>query len=344
MENTNKLQWADNLRALATVSVVILHITAPLLTSMRSLTDWWIGNIIESLVRFSVPVFFMLTGSLLFDKEYAIDIFLKKRFFRVIIPFLFWSILYILFSLTIKIIHKEPLDFFKGFTFIINQLKNGSSYHLWFVYTLLGIYLFTPIISKWIRNSTNNEILYFLIIWLITVLLTYPVLSVFNTKIDLSHFTGFLGYTILGYYLKKIKFENCSKKDLIAIVLFFTGLFITILGTFFLFKLKEKMDELYYEYLTLNVLMCSIGVYLYIKDKNIHNQFLLRLINLINKFSYGIYLAHVLILTFLTKAGITCFFIHPVIGIPVTTLLCMTLSVLMINIINKIPFGKHVTG
>lgn len=339
-----KLQWADSLRALATIAVIILHVTAPLLTSMESLTDWWIGNIIESSVRFSVPVFFMLTGALIFDKEYSIGTFLKKRFFRVIIPFLFWSIPYILFSLILKALHEEELDFFKVFIFIIDQFKNGSSYHLWFVYTLLGIYLFIPIISKWVRNSTNKEILYFLILWLITVLFTYPILSIFKTKIDFSYFTGFLGYTILGHYLRKINFDSSKKKDFIAIVLFFTGLIITIIGTYFLFKFKGKMDELYYEYLTLNVLMCSIGVYLYIKDKNIKNQSVLKFLNLMNKFSYGIYLVHVLILIFLTKAGITCFFINPLIGIPLTSILCLILSSLTIYVVNKLPYGKYISG
>ncbi|WP_433833708.1 acyltransferase [Flavobacterium anhuiense] len=339
-----KLQWADSLRALATVSVIILHVTAPLLTSMESLSNWWIGNIIQSSVRFSVPIFFMLTGSLLFDKEYAIDVFLKKRFFKVVLPFLFWSIPYILFSLVIKIMHKEHLDFFQVFMFTIDQFKNGSSYHLWFVYTLLGIYIFTPIISKWIKNSTNKEVLYFLSIWLITILYTYPIFSIFSTKLDLSHFTGFLGYAILGYYLRKISFENSTKKNLIAFILFFTGLLITIVGTFFLYKIKGKMDELYYEYLTFNVLMCSMGIYLYIKDKNIKSIFFLNFLNLINKFSYGIYLVHVLVLAFLTKAGITCFFIHPLIGIPVTSLLCLTISTLLIYIINKLPYGKYISG
>ncbi|UKJ08257.1 acyltransferase [Solitalea lacus] len=339
-----KLQWADSLRALTTIAVIILHVTAPLLTSMESLTDWWIGNIIESLVRFSVPVFFMLTGALLFDKEYSISIFLKKRFFRVVIPFIFWSIPYILFSLTLKVMHKEHLDYFQVFTFIIDQFKNGSSYHLWFVYTLLGIYLFTPIISKWIRSSTNKEILYFLIIWLITVLFTYPILSIFETKVDLSYFNGFLGYTILGYYLRKVNFESTRKKDSIAIFLFFPGLIITIAGTYFLFILKGEKDELYYSYLTFNVLMCAIGVYLYVKDKYVKNQFILKFLNLINRFSYGIYLVHVLILIFLTKAGITCFFIHPLIGIPATTILCLTFSVLIIYIVNKLPYGKYISG
>lgn len=339
-----KLQWADSLRALSTIAVIVLHITSPLLTSMKSLTNWWIGNIIESSVRFSVPVFFMLTGALLFDKEYTIGVFLKKRFFRVIIPFLFWSIPYILYSLAIKVVHKENLDLFIVFTFVIDQFKNGSFYHLWFVYTLLGIYLFTPVIGKWIRNSTSKEILYFLIIWLLTVLFTYPFLSVFETKIDLSNFSGYLGYCILGYYLRKVNIQNTLKKDIIAIFLFFTGLIITIAGTYFLFLLKGEKDELYYSYLTLNVLMCAIGVYLYIKDKYVKNQSVSKFLRVMNKFSYGIYLAHVLILTILTKAGITCFFIHPLIGIPLTTVLCLTFSTLTIFLVKKLPYGKYISG
>ena len=339
-----KLQWADSLRTIATIAVIILHVTAPLLTSMESLTNWWIGNIIESSVRFSVPVFFMLTGALLFDKEYPLNTFLKKRFFRVIIPFLFWSTIYISFSLTLKVLHNEELHFFNVLNFVIDQFKNGSSYHLWFVYTLLGIYLFIPIISKWIRNSNNDEILYFLILWFITVLLTYPFLSIFKTSIDFSNFSGYLGYCILGYYLRKVNFQNTHKKDIIAIFLFFTGLIITITGTYFLFLLKGEKDELYYSYLTLNVLMCAIGVYLYIKDKYLTNQLVLKFLSVMNKFSYGIYLVHVLILTFLTKAGITCFFIHPLIGIPLTTVLCLLISGLIIYLISKLPYGKYISG
>mgnify|MGYP003582537412 CR=1 FL=1 len=339
-----KLQWAENLRALATISVIVLHVTAPLLTSIGSLTSWWIGNIIESSVRFSVPIFFMLTGSFLFDKDYSTEIFLKKRFLRVVVPFLFWSIIYILFNLTLKLKHQESLDFYSVLTFITDQLKNGSSYHLWFVYTLLGIYLFIPIISKWIRNSTNSEILYFLVIWAITVLFTYPLLSIFETKIDLSYFTGFLGYTILGYYLRKMNFERSKKKDSIAIFLFSSGLIITISGTYFLFNLKGEKNELFYNYLTLNVLMCSIGIYLFFKDKYVKNQFVLKCLNLLNSYSYGIYLAHVLILALLTKAGINCFFIHPLVGIPLTTVVCLLASAIIVYVINKLPFGKYISG
>lgn len=143
-----KLVWADNLRAIATVAVILLHASAPLVPREGFNFDWWTGNLIQSLVRFCVPIFFMLTGLLLFDKEYELFSFLKKRFSRIIYPFLFWSFFYILFDIGLKIRHGEQLDLLSALKFMINQYKGGSYYHLWFIYVMIGLYLITPVIRR----------------------------------------------------------------------------------------------------------------------------------------------------------------------------------------------------
>ena len=35
----------------------------------------------------------------------------------------------------------------------------------------IGLYLMTPILSRWIKNATEGEINYFLIIWLIVMVI-----------------------------------------------------------------------------------------------------------------------------------------------------------------------------
>jgi surface polysaccharide O-acyltransferase-like enzyme len=46
----------------------------------------------------------MVSGALLLNKKYEFNYFFKKRFNRVVIPLIFWSIIYVLFSIFIFLI------------------------------------------------------------------------------------------------------------------------------------------------------------------------------------------------------------------------------------------------
>ena len=290
-----KLFWADNLRVIATIAVIFLHVSATVLYKFNTVprSYWWIGNIYDSSVRFCVPVFVMLTGALLLSKEYILGVFLKKRLLRVVLPFAFWSLIYLIYYYRLHYLYETRLSRSEDLHWIFFYLKKGSSFHLWYVYMIIGIYLFIPIIGKWVRVSTEKEILYFLSIWLITLFLTYPSISENKLNIDLTYFTGFIGYLVLGYYLSTKTFGNKKRTDIISIFLIVSGIVITIVGTY-LFSLKEKkFNSVFYEYLTPNILMVSVGLFLFIKNRqDFKSEVLLTIRNFINKFSYGIYLVH----------------------------------------------------
>src|SRR3984885_4937243 len=129
------IDWISNLRLIALYAVVILHCTSPLLMGFGKvpMADWWEADFLNALVRFAVPVFVMITGALLLGREYEIGDFLKKRLTRVVIPFLFWSLVYIWYSWYI-----EDITFDANIWFdvkeVLHLLKIGASYHLWYVY------------------------------------------------------------------------------------------------------------------------------------------------------------------------------------------------------------------
>jgi len=159
----DKKLWLDNLRVISTIAVIVLHVSAPILSQYKkvSIEIWHIGNLYDGSVRFCVPVFFMLSGTLLLSKDYKISVFLKTRFWRIIPPLVFWSIIYILYDYFF--VDKETLSKIEFVKNIVKKLFFGSKYHLWFVYSLLGLYLFIPILRKWIKNASKKEIQYFLI-------------------------------------------------------------------------------------------------------------------------------------------------------------------------------------
>ena len=342
------LDWIDSLRVLATFSVIFLHVAAEVIYKYGNISnlDWWIGNIYDSSVRFCVPIFLMISGILILSKTYeSIGEYLRKRVLRILFPFLFWSIIYIVKDVFVKFNHVESLTFIEIFKFILIELKSGASYHLWYVYLIIGLYLFFPIIGKWITKSNQHEIEYFLGIWLITIFAYLPFVKNFIPSIEISYFSGYIGFPVLGYYLSKTTF-NIKNKKVIYILLILAGLFVTIFGTFLMTKHYGRFWSGFYYYLSPNVILVSIGILLLFKDFVKNSTRTSSIIHFFSKHSYGTYLIHVLVLWILGKFGLSYAFVNPIIGIPITSVLCFIISTLIIYGINKLPWslGKYISG
>lgn len=166
-EDNNRIFYLDQLRVLSLMAIIVMHVTGPYLSG-SSITsfNWFIADIFSSFSRFGVPVFLMLSGSLLLNKKYTISEFLKKRYPCVLIPFAFWVIIYIIFTvLFLNNFHFTSLS--NAIIFFGKMLleTEGIFGHFWFVWLILTIYLIVPVINKWISNSSIREIEYFLFIW-----------------------------------------------------------------------------------------------------------------------------------------------------------------------------------
>lgn len=331
--------WIDNGRAIATIAVIILHTAAPILYRYNEVyvEYWWVGNIFDSAVRFSVPLFFMISGTLLLSRDYNLNDFLLKRFWRIVPPFIFWSLIYIFFDAVVSDTDYTKLSFGK---LIIRNLFQGSQFHLWFVYTLLGLYLFIPILRVWIKNSTKREIQYFIALWFVSTIYLIANWGNYLPQINLIHFSGFIGYFVLGYYLTY--FHRNLKK--VPIFLFLSGVIITIIGTFFLSQHENQFSSMFYNYLSPNVVASSVGIFLLIKKSSIKSKKLSYIICFISNYSYGIYLSHILVLRLLEKIGLNWNFSHPVISIPVVTIVSLLISSSIIFLIRRIKFGIYVSG
>lgn len=340
---SEKKEWIDYLRVIATVSVIFLHVSAEIPTLYKKIPNdiWWIGNFFDSSVRFCVPLFLMISGALLLGKKINTTDFLKKRIWRVLLPFLFWSLIYILLNVVFKLYTGEKINVLE---YVFNQLHYGSANHLWFVYMILGIYLFLPIINSWIVNSETNDLLYYLLLWGLTLFIALPFKTVLGFKIDLYYFSGYLGYLILGYYLSKYNFNKFRFIKISIFILFIVGFLITFSGTYLLTKEALVFNGSFYEYLTPNVLFMSIAVFVFGKHLIIKNVLLLKIIDLINKYSYGIFLIHILILILLRKINIYWNLLHPCFSIPLIVIICLTISLAIIYLINKLPYGKYISG
>lgn len=346
MEN-RKIDWLDNLRALATIGVIFIHVSSDYQpeSGTISLFSFWSGNIFCSLSRFSVPVFVMISGALLLRKEEPLAAFLKKRLTRLLYPFLFWSLIYILKSVSEHVADGAHYDFYSLLKEAVFKLRDGASFHFWYIYMIVGVYLFVPIIGKWIRHSTRKEQIYFLCIWLVTMLVQQPALEIFKPAVDLRYFSGFLGYLVLGYFLAESKFRTVRLKYVLGICCLLLGGGVTIFGTYYVLLTTGKYTSAFYEPLSPNILLYAAGIFLLFMDARIGCDVLVKLRNLISKYSYGIYLVHVMIFFQLGDYGLNWSFINPLIGIPLTAVVCLLLSLLIVFGVHKIPrIGTFISG
>jgi surface polysaccharide O-acyltransferase-like enzyme len=335
----NKSLWLDNLRVKATFMVVLIHAAAPGLYKYNQIPDswWWICNIYDSLLRCCVPLFVMISGALILNKDYELMDFLKKRFSKVAIPFIAWTIIYAVFN-----------HYYLGINYGINHiigflLFKPVSYHLWFVFMIISLYLATPVLRKWLKHANDKEIIFFLLICFIAAFIN-PIIKKWNGNtigFHLQFFTGYTGYFVLGYYL-------ANRSSLFSVTtawtLFILGALATVFGTYWLTSASGKFDAFFFEYLTPNVLLASAGLFIVFKlhfNRVIFNS---KIISIISKASLGIYFINVIFLVILNKHGINYTFIHPLISIPLLTLFVVVLSVAVIFTFQKIPKANYVTG
>lgn len=285
-----------------------------------------------------IGLFFMISGALLLPIKLDTMSFLKKRFSRVAFPAIFWSLFYLcanflLMSKSIGV--KELLS--------IPFSVQGSSV-LWFIYTLLGLYLLAPILSRWQKVASRSELEFYLGLWAIS--LCYPFLryvvniNTSNTGI-LYYFAGYVGYFVLGYYLKSY-LERVSWKLLIPALILAIGIPVVC-------KLKQIEVNFYdlFWYLSIFVVIqcvCWWKAICSIKQSAIGEK-TANYITELSKMTFGIYLVHIFIMRYvLWRCDFILSMENYYIQTATITILSFALSALCTYLIGFLPKSQYLIG
>jgi surface polysaccharide O-acyltransferase-like enzyme len=297
-----RILYADVLRDLAIVMVVILHAAGSLALKYTSLDHgaWWAANLLDSLTRSCVPLFFMVSGFFLLDstKEEPLGIFFRKRVRKVVVPFLGWAAFYIVWNVTY---HQQPITLPDA----IKEILAGPVYfHLWFVYTLIGLYLAAPIMRLFVRHATRELALYFLGLWVISAGIVPVLNQYFGLHIGIEFFVviGELGFFVAGGLLRDARLTR-RQIGLAAALFVLAGAF-TVAITGKLSTDAGKLGDFFYNYPTLNVMAMAFALFLIVKSipfdrlLALHPRIQYAVVSLSRK-SLGIYFVHVVILELL---------------------------------------------
>ena len=304
MTETKRIIWLDVIRLIAMLMVIGVHCIDPFYISpaMRDNPEYtrW-AAIYGSLFRPSVPLFTMMTGLLLLPVRQTAGVFYKKRILRILFPMLIWSVLYNLFPWFTGVLGlpKEIIgDFFcyvqgsesqalaaslKDVAMIPFQFSFKEN-HMWYMYLLLGLYLYMPFFSAWVEKAGEKEKRIFLSLWGVSLFLPYLqayVAPLFGVRFLLGeatwnayglfyYFAGFNGYLILGHYLKNAALQwSTLKTCTICLVLFALGYAVTFSG----FSSAaanpastEEDMELFFTFCSPNVAIMTIAVFLLLRQ------------------------------------------------------------------------------
>ncbi len=280
--------------------------------------------------------FFMLSGCFLLDKKISIKILWKKYVLRLLIILISWNVIY-------------HFPRHKSIIFSISDIINlffspGAGFHLWFLYSLIGIYIVIPFLHKIVQCGLSR---YLLLLWFLTCVflrnINFPNgCDLFTSNI--IHFPfciEYIGYFVLGYFLNKEISLSINQRKLIYSI-GCVSLIVIMVGTYVLCRFTGNRSEYFYDYLNIFNVLVSIALFVFFRY-DVHVCYkgrlsvkMKKLISLLSLSSLGVYLIHIFILIIINKF-IPYLSFSAVYAIPIIWLSTTIISFAISFILSKIP-------
>lgn len=340
-----RVDWVDTLRAFAVVGVVLVHASGGGLSVPGTVgaMEWWAPNLGNAAGRCAVPVFLMLSGALLLPRVEPIRELLWRRLGKLFWPFLVWSLAYGCHAFLTQA-HPPEGPVAVG-RWIASRAVHGTAYHLWYIYVLFGMYLAVPFLGILARQATDKQLQCFLAVWAATLVFNLPGLSAYTLKVDLSFFSGYAGYLMLGYYMQRRLSQVEPTRGHVALgaALAVAGLALTAGGAYAWMRHRGEVSDVLYDPLTLNVLLYTVGIFLIGWGVRWRAAWVKTSCAFLARNSYGIYLAHVAVLMLCGQLRFLAD--QPAaLGIPLLTVFCLAATALLVVLLRRLPLGKYVVG
>lgn len=368
------IPWIDVVRTMAILGVILCHVVDTVMTAPQAVGSeeyTLCTELYKTLSRPSVSLFVLITGFLLLPvKMNSVD-FYKKRLTRILYPFLFWSVVYTMLPWIIHLFTQSN-DLIRVFfpyygpeePTISNTLMevaripftfNGTSYPLWYVYMLIGLYFFMPVISPWLEKSNKKEKAIFLSIWGISLFLPYVRAFVMNYAFGESewnefglfyYFAGFIGYIVMGYWIKQSGRFPFQKKFWVTIPVFVLSFWVTYEGYHFMMldpNVTPEGMELFFLFCTPNVMLMTYALFVMASNVTIRSEAINRVLSTLSRCGFGIYMVHYVFIGpidyWMVKTGMPV-----VIHIPLCTLLVFVVSWVFVYALSHLPKHKFIIG
>lgn len=309
-----RIVFLDFIRVFACFLVILVHASenyygSPNPGEMAGPVSWlanetdrfWV-SLYDGFSRMSVPLFIIVSAYLLVPMKPTMTMgqFYRRRFLRILPPFIIFMILYstlpqlwgqIDSETAIRDLSRIPLNF------------PSLAGHLWFMYPLISIYLFTPMISPWLQRATAREEQFFIALFAVSTCIPFLVRwfgevwgqCFWNEYHMLWYFAGYLGYVVTAHYIRVHLSWSRSRRLAVGLPMMLAGAAVTI-WSFYVQAVPQTNIatpelEIGWSFCTLNVFVLTTGAFLMFSAISMKKEPAVVLD--LSRLSYTMYLMHI---------------------------------------------------
>lgn len=341
--------YAEILRIVAAFTVVFQHtVTSVWYTVPVDSDDFAALNFLNSLSRFGVGVFIMISGAFMLSPKYPHPPrkILAHNIPRTLIPLVFWVLIYgtvgeLLSGGDLSDVLSTPLLLFT---------KPAS--HLWFLYTIVGLYILTPPLRVFTQNASQKMVLYVIGIFFAFGLML-PTASHLLAKlagftlyknIGIQGITSFAGFYLTGFYLAHFGIPQKARKILYGAALF--SWIVAFAASTYFSELKNTPNEYFFGNFRPTTYLMATGVFCFFRNRfgslaaaDLQSPPKIKAANIALRVSgcmLGVYLIHPLFIKVFYGLKLTILEPHPIITAPVAAIGIFAVSLMTVYLLRQV--------
>lgn len=341
----------DVLRIVAAFSVVMLHVSGTFIkTSEVGSVDFCLANFMNSISRFGVPIFVMISGAIFLSetKQISVKKLWLNNILRMLIVFGVWSFAYYVY----QSLYYWNFDFWRqGIVRTITGCVYASD-HFWFFFMIIGLYALVPILRTWVHHATKKELDYFVVLFVVfqigrttvTTLLDKSLVHKLADMFKITELSWYLGYFVLGYILMK---HGVSQKiKWLLRIMIPVGIWANYTISAYMSLEAGVYSPGIYDSFGVFTFFHVVALFVFVTDffaKKKVGEKTARVVSETALATLGVYVMHVGLLDFFRSKGFIIGSVNPVLGSLLLTCICFVLCGVVAALLRRIPFvGKYI--
>ena len=301
------------MRILATFFVIFNH-TGENGFFLFSLYDsrtvpFWIYLPISIFCKFSVPLFFMITGALMLCREpESLSKLWKHRICKIAGLLLFWSFLYYIWEILLGRQSFNLAYFFQ------QLLESNWNFSYWYLYAYIALLFSLPLLQRFAKSLSDKDYFYLISLFFVFSAII-PVIQyclwhgehALNSNLSLGWIcSNIFFYPMLGYFLQIRRDSSYQRREVLILWLInICTIFLSAYMNYFKAKVTGICDEDHSQtFFASFVAINSTAIFVsckFMANKLEKYKYMTNFIHSIGGCTFGIYLLHVFYMRIITR-------------------------------------------
>lgn len=263
--------------------------------------QYWIYLFISIFCKFSVPLFFMISGALMLERQpESVKDLWCHRIFHICVIIGVWSFFYYMLAV------KEGYETFNMYHFLTRLYDSNWNGSYWYLYTYLSLLISLPLLQRIAQNLRDRDYVYMMILYsvfnMVVPSLQYLLWQgrhALNTNISVGWFaSNIVIFPFAGYFLScRVKNFWNKKRILLLWIINIGTILLSCYLTYYQAKItgvcEEKSSQMFHSTFDLVNSMAIFVTCQYIGEHSEVLWKMRRAIISVGGCTFGIYLLHI---------------------------------------------------